>query len=97
MVLNTLTRYIRSRSSDDALFEQILLTYFQWDVYNIPNLVSFIKTMERERRYIQMKWLYEADPRVKKIRRLKSKYRGDQYKANKKDIQKISINKALNK
>jgi len=53
--------------------------------------VKFINSMTRARRKIQMTDRYPAKPKIKADRHRYSKYRADEYKASKKDIQKIAL------
>ena len=94
IVKSMLVKYPRARNSDEYLFACILDHYFEWDVINFfmewP-AVQFINSMVRERRRFQMLWLYPAKADVREHRQRHSKYRANEHKATKKDIQKISI------
>ena len=95
-----LAKYPRARNSDEYLFACILDHYFEWDVIHFfmewP-AVQFINNMTRIRRRFQMEWLYEASKKVSEKRKRHSKFYADEYKATKKDIEKISLLKSKRK
>lgn len=59
--------------------------------------VAFINSMVRCRRRLQMLGQYEASDKVKKFRHKNSKYRADDNKVSKKDIERIALLKTNKK
>ena len=93
MTKSILNKYVLARSSDEALFDMILLHYFGNDFHSIPRPVAFINSLVRERRKQQMLGLYEAKPEVKERRRRNSKFWAKEMIATKKEISKIALSR----
>lgn len=90
MVEWTLIRSVASRNSDQNLYDSILITY-GYEVISDYGVVKFISSMTRWRRWFQSRGLYAAKKEVSDARRCHSKRCQAEFKANKKDIQAISI------
>lgn len=95
MVISMLKKYELAKDSDEALFDCIVMNYFEWDSNFVPDIVAFINTITRIRRQLQMKWQYKARKEVTEKRQAYSKLRAKDYKATKKDLSKVSFEKFI--
>lgn len=90
MVRRALEKYELARSSDDCLYDTIIMM-FGYSCVPHWKFVQFVNAMTRERRRIQMTGQLLGRKEVQERRQKNSKYRKGEYKANKKDIENIAL------